>query len=82
MQVTRMVPKLVAYQVNMSVPATVTGGGCAPAYPTGSSIGGSMGIGCGCGNGIQAGGMSPVSGVIIGGCNGHCGVSVGCPNCR
>lgn len=70
-QVTRMVPKLVAFQVNITASCSSgssmpVNGGYAPGYGTGS--------GCGCGAAIG-------TGTSMGGCS-NCGVTVGCPNCR
>lgn len=82
-QITRMVPKLVAYQVNLSAPATGSStpvnGGCVPGYggnaPTYNAPGYGVGQGCGCGGAVIG------AGTAIGGCS-SCGVSVGCPSCR
>lgn len=77
-QVTRMVPKLVAFQVNISASCSSgasmpVNGGYAPGYGTAAP---GYGSGCGCGGGAVIG-----TGTAIGGCS-SCGVSVGCPNCR
>ena len=89
-QVTRMVPKLVAYQVNLSAPATGSSvpvnGGCVPGYggqmpgygvAPGYGVGPGYGVAPGCG----CGGANMGAGTAIGGCS-NCGVSVGCPSCR
>ncbi len=77
-QVTRMVPKLVAFQVNISASCSSNSSvpvnaGYAPGY--GGAPIYAPGAGCGCGGSVIG------HGTAIGGCS-QCGVSVGCPSCR